>query len=66
MKHILEDAKGEEIRTHCAGWIDQGFRVLGLALRKLPEKDDYLREDEWEMLFVGFLLFLDPPKPGVR
>jgi Mg2+-importing ATPase len=62
----LDSAKQEEIRTHFAAWSKQGFRVLGLAIRKLPEKDDYQRDDEREMTFMGFLLFFDPPKPGVK
>jgi Mg2+-importing ATPase len=62
----LEDARREEIRARFAEWSKQGFRVLGLAIRLLPEKEGYHRDDEREMTFVGFLLFLDPPKPGVQ
>lgn len=41
----------------------QGMRVLGLATKsfeRLPK--DLSREDEAEMVFRGFLAFLDPPK----
>ena len=39
-----------------------GFRVLALATRTFPAKGTYRRDDEAEMVFTGFLLFLDPPK----
>ena len=39
-----------------------GFRVLALATRAVSAKGAYQREDEAEMVFAGFLLFLDPPK----
>ncbi len=43
---------------------EQGFRVLGLATRTLPAQVAYGVADEASMRFEGFLLFLDPPKPG--
>ncbi len=46
-------------------WGAQGYRVLGLAVRRFPRKASYAREDETELTFAGFLLFLDPPKPGM-
>jgi Mg2+-importing ATPase len=43
-------------------WNHQGFRVLGLAYKKMiSEIVDY--EEEKEATFLGFLLFYDPPKP---
>ncbi len=46
-------------------WSAQGYRVLGLAIRRLPRQEAYRREDEAGFAFAGFLLFLDPPKPGM-
>ena len=44
----------------------QGYRVLGIAYRELDGASRiYHSEDEAEMVFAGFLLFLDPPKDGV-
>lgn len=40
-----------------------GFRSLALATRLVETKPDYTREDEKDLIFEGFLLFLDPPKP---
>ena len=39
-----------------------GFRVLAVATRELAARGAYARDDEREMTFAGFLLFLDPPK----
>ncbi|WP_096787498.1 magnesium-translocating P-type ATPase [Rhodobacter sp. CZR27] len=44
----------------------QGFRVLALATRRMAPRPDYTREDERDMVFRGFLVFLDPPKPEAR
>jgi Mg2+-importing ATPase len=49
-----------------AAWSAQGARVLGLATRPLPLRERYHRDDETAMTFEGFLVFLDPPKPGVE
>lgn len=46
-------------------WSAEGYRVLAVAIRHLPRKRAYARTDEAAMTFAGFLLFLDPPKPGV-
>ena len=48
-------------------WSDKGFRVLGVATKKLDGKaTDYSSGDEKEMTFIGYLLFFDPPKPDVQ
>ncbi len=44
----------------------QGFRVLALATRRVAAQPDYDREDEHDMVFRGFLVFLDPPKPEAQ
>jgi len=65
----LDDARRAEIRQRFAAWSEQGYRVLGVAVRQdrqgVEEKRVYTREDEREMTFAGFLLFFDPPKLGV-
>ncbi len=42
----------------------QGHRVLGLARKGLPfdDRSVYHPEDEKDLTFLGFLVFLDPPK----
>ncbi|MCX7288559.1 MAG: magnesium-translocating P-type ATPase [Rhodobacterales bacterium] len=45
---------------------EQGFRVLALGSRRVAAKPDYDHDDERDMVFRGFLVFLDPPKPEAR
>ncbi|MGB0085119.1 MAG: magnesium-translocating P-type ATPase [Rhodomicrobiaceae bacterium] len=45
---------------------EEGFRVLAVAERRAPAKPHYTHEDEEGLVFMGFLLFLDPPKPEVQ
>lgn len=42
---------------------EQGFRVLALAYKQMPEAfQEYGIGDETELILMGFLAFLDPPK----
>lgn len=48
-------------------WSQQGFRVLGIATRTIDTTQvDFHNQDEHDMSFLGFLLFLDPPKVGIK
>jgi len=43
----------------------QGFRVIALAYKEMPGASDepvYSVKDESELILIGFLAFLDPPK----
>jgi len=40
----------------------QGFRVLGVSYRRVEEKPTYSVKDERDMIFLGFIAFMDPPK----
>lgn len=43
----------------------EGMRVLAVAQKSFIEKDrDFAVEDEKEMVLIGYLAFLDPPKPS--
>ncbi len=47
-------------------WSEQGFRVLGVATKPVGKRSSaFTRTDEVGMTFAGFLLFFDPPKPGI-
>lgn len=40
-----------------------GFRVLAIATREIPlTKSQYSKDEEHDMTFLGFIIFLDPPK----
>jgi Mg2+-importing ATPase len=42
-----------------------GFRVLAVAWRRVAPTHDHAGiDDECELVFCGFAVFLDPPKPG--
>jgi Mg2+-importing ATPase len=54
-----------DIETRFKVWSGQGYRVLGLAIRRLAPDWTFTRKDETGLCFAGFLLFLDPPKQGM-
>ncbi len=44
----------------------QGFRVLGVSYKRVKEeKKVYCVDDEVDMVFLGFIAFIDPPKETV-
>ncbi|MER9462938.1 magnesium-translocating P-type ATPase [Mesorhizobium sp. M0387] len=47
-------------------WSADGYRVLGVAIRRFENRKTFSRKDEIDLAFAGFLLFLDPPKKGVK
>jgi Mg2+-importing ATPase len=55
----------KKITATYEAWASQGIRVLALATKSLPRVDSYSREDETDLVFAGFLTFLDRPKAGV-
>jgi len=62
----LDDARRASLQELYAQWSDQGFRVLGVATRSVLPKPAYTEADESGMVFAGFLLFFDPPKPDTQ
>jgi Mg2+-importing ATPase len=55
-------AKGLKIASDLNG---QGFRVIALAYKEMPGASDeptYAVKDESDLILLGFLSFLDPPK----
>ena len=62
----LDAVARECLRSFFRDRSEEGFRVLGLATRRLPAQAVYGVADETAMCFEGFLLFLDPPKTGAR
>jgi Mg2+-importing ATPase len=62
----VDDAHRTQIQRRYEEWSGQGFRVLGVATRSLPPQPAYTHADEHDLTFAGFLLFFDPPEPGVQ
>jgi P-type Mg2+ transporter len=42
-----------------------GYRVLGVAYKKASDTRDFTKEDEKDMVFLGFITLFDPPKKDV-
>ena len=56
-----------KIQERYEGWSAQGYRVLGVAAKPVSiQEHPYSIQDENDLTFTGFLLFFDPPKPGVK
>ena len=64
--HTMSSPLDEESRKSILGQFTklsaEGFRVLAVASRHIEKKDIYEKEDEQNMEFLGFAVFLDPPK----
>lgn len=77
-RESIENHHRESLQQLFHEWSDQGYRVLGVASRTLTARPsdaggDWLGDsrgysvaDETEMVFLGFLLFFDPPKPEME
>lgn len=62
----MDDEHQKALHKRYEDWSEQGYRVLGVAVKSVPRQEHaYAHTDEASLTFVGFLLFLDPPKPGV-
>ncbi|RVQ68766.1 magnesium-translocating P-type ATPase [Croceicoccus ponticola] len=59
----LDGAEREALEAMLRERGSAGYRALAVAERRLSRRDRYSRDDEREMIFLGLLLFFDPPKP---
>jgi len=54
-----------DARARCQGTYEalsaDGFRVLAVAYRNIPEQADYCRTDEQDLVLAGYVTFFDPP-----
>ncbi|KTS77646.1 magnesium ABC transporter ATPase [Pseudomonas oryzihabitans] len=51
------------IRALTAGFNDEGLRVVAVGIRELPGDNlDYSVADERDLVLIGYIAFLDPPK----
>jgi len=60
---------GDAERQRCAGTFRalsaSGLRVLAVAYRQVERAEGWKRDDERDLVFAGFLTFLDPSVEGV-
>lgn len=58
----------DQIKQQAMGLVDEmnadGLRILGLAYKEIPAEanKEYKAKDEYSLILMGFLAFLDPPK----
>lgn len=55
----------EKLEKQFSELSEQGNRVLGVAYKRMESKEKLTPDDEKEMIFIGFLLFIDPLKKGI-
>lgn len=67
-RKTLASVSGEVRTTYVNRYRDlssQGYRVLAVAYRTLPQQETYSKVDEQSLVLLGFLTFADPPKADV-
>ena len=60
------EAARESIAKRYEDLSARGLRTLAVACRDMKSASLLSKEDEREMVFLGFVSFFDPPKAGVR
>lgn len=58
----ITDSIRKKINDDYILYSQQGYRVLGLSFKKIEGNSKITREDEKEMVFLGFILLEDPLK----
>ncbi len=58
----VEPALLAEVRAQYDRLSAEGFRVLAVAERDVPRREQYRTTDEADLTLVGYVAFLDPPK----
>ncbi|EHK67865.1 magnesium-translocating P-type ATPase [Achromobacter arsenitoxydans] len=62
-EHPLTDARRADIRRVTAGLNRDGLRVIAVGVKEMPpSKQAYGVGDESDLVLVGYIAFLDPPK----
>jgi Mg2+-importing ATPase len=61
----IDAERAADLRQQHDVWGRQGIRVLAVAVRPVEQKTEYGRADERDLVFAGFLTFIDRPKEGV-
>lgn len=55
----------EELIAKFREFSTKGFRVLGIAYKNIPVESIINKDTEQGMVFLGFVIFNDPPKPDI-
>jgi magnesium-transporting ATPase (P-type) len=66
VKEFTEELKKEVLAVYDS-FAERALRVLALAYREVPQRDDYKAEEvEKELVFLGLVGMMDPPRPEVE
>ena len=70
-KNGKESSLTDEIRDQLLNKIQaratQGYRILAISYKKIKENRELKRKEvENDLVFLGYVSILDPPRPGVR
>lgn len=65
LSQVPIDEMKQKLNQQFETFASQGYRVLGVAYKPFSLTAIH-REDETELIFAGFLLFLDPPKDDIE
>jgi len=60
-QHPFDSAAQPRIEGVYRKLSEDGFRVLAVAYRAVPQQEAYRTADERELVLAGFLAFIDPP-----
>jgi len=64
--HDLTDSVTKQIVATYERLSADGYRVLAIGTRRVGQREQYATDEERDLIFVGFLAFLDPPKATVK
>jgi Mg2+-importing ATPase len=63
---IVEIAKNlDQIQKNFEEFSKKGFRTLGVAYKNMGSDSRFTKDQESGMIFSGFLILFDPPKPNI-
>lgn len=66
IKYFTQESK-EKVENISKNLNKSGFRVIAVAYKKIKDKkDEYIVSDEKQLVFLGYMAFLDPPKETSR
>ncbi|MFH1133088.1 MAG: magnesium-translocating P-type ATPase [Nanoarchaeota archaeon] len=63
---LLSPKLRENVRAAYESLSKEGFRVIAVAAKEVSSKKEYTLKDETDLTLVGYLAFLDPPKPDAK
>ena len=71
---VMVDGREEELTEEMRGAVlraveemaSHGLRNLGFAYKRVEDKEEWVESDETDLVFLGVVGMIDPPRPEVR